>query len=411
MKKFNIPTGYTANIVDSIRKIREKYDPRKKDISPSILELENVKFYIGRHFGFCYGVKNAIEICYNALTQYPNKKIYLLSEMIHNQLVNQDLQANGIAFIMDTQGRQLIQWEKISNNDIVIIPAFGTSLEILDILKLKNIKTEKFDTTCPFVAKVWNRSKKIASEGFTTVIHGKADHEETRSTFSRAKKYGPAIIVETMSDVHNLCAIIKNNSSNKKNEFKNKTSPLFNFRKDLQKIGVVNQTTMLASETKHIIELITKTFQKIHNTQNVQNYIANTRDTLCYATNENQESTINLLKNNVDIAIIVGGYNSSNTTHLAEIASKKVKTFFINSAKNILANNSIIHFDIKSKKENLTHNFIPDKKCKIILTSGASCPDIIIEEVILKIGNIKQEKWNINQTLNSFEAKYQTPLN
>ena len=408
MKKFDIPSNYSANIIDSIRKIREINDPRKKDISPSIIQLEHLEFYIGRHFGFCYGVKNAIEICYNAINNHPNKKIYLLSEMIHNQLVNQDLKENGISFIMDTTGKQLIKWEKINENDIVIIPAFGTSLEVLKILDQKNINTEKFNTTCPFVSKVWNRSEAIAKQGFTTIIHGKANHEETRSTFSRAKQYGPAIIVETMDDVYKLCEIIKDNRNKKRLFFKNKVSQKFNFNTDLKKVGVVNQTTMLASETKKIIELITTTFQEIHQRENVQNYITNTRDTLCYATNENQESTIELLKHDVDIAVIVGGYNSSNTTHLTELASQKVKTFFINSSENIFLNNSIKHFDIHTKKEVLTQNFLPEKKCKIILTSGASCPDVIIEKVMRKISKLKIENLNTDRLIKTFEQKYIT---
>ena len=408
MKKFDIPLNYSANIIDAIRKIREKYDPRKKDLSPSIIQFDKINFYIGRHFGFCYGVKNAIEICYNAIKNHLNKKIYLLSEMIHNQLVNQDLQENGISFIMDTKGQQLINWNKISNKDIVIIPAFGTSLEILQILEEKKINTEKFDTTCPFVSKVWNRSKEIAQQGFTTIIHGKANHEETRSTFSRAKKYGPAIIVEKMEDVHTLCEVIRNNDSNKKKLFKNKTSADFNFTTDLKKVGIVNQTTMLASETKTIIELITKTFQKIHQKEDVQEYIANTRDTLCYATNENQESTIELLKHNVDIAVIVGGYNSSNTSHLAELAAEKTQTFFINSAEKIFSNNSIKHFDIYTKKEIITTNFLPKKTCNIILTSGASCPDVIIEKVMIKISQLMTNKINSNEVIEMFEKKYKT---
>ena len=406
MKEFDIPTGYSASIIDSIRKIRERKDPRKKDISPSIIKMKNIEFHIGRHFGFCFGVKNAIEICYSALKKFPSKKIYLLSEMIHNQLVNQDLIDAGISFIMDTSGKQLISWDKITKDNIVIIPAFGTSLEVLEILKSKKIQTEKFDTTCPFVAKVWNRSKSIASNGFTTIIHGKADHEETKSTFSRAKKYGPAIIVETIDDVHELCDIIRNSKSIKTKKFENKISLNFDFEKDLKKVGVVNQTTMLATETKRIIEIIKLTLKKIHKKDDVSDYIANTRDTLCYATNENQESTINLLKNKVDLAIIVGGYNSSNTTHLAELASQKVKTYFINSPDKIFTDNSIKHFDFHSKEEITTSNFLPDKRCKIILTSGASCPDVIIEKIMRKISAMKKETINIQKIIKDFESNY-----
>ena len=408
MKKFNVPSYYQSNIIELIRGIREKYDPRKKDISPSIIPTDKIDFYIGRHFGFCYGVKNAIEICYQAIEKYPKKRIYLLSQMIHNQVVNQDLKDNGISFIMDTMGNQLIPWSKINKNDIVIIPAFGTSLEVLEILKKKEINTEEFNTTCPFVSKVWNRLKNISQKGYTVIIYGTAKHEETRSTFSRASKYGPAIIVESIQDAYFLCQFMKKQKSADQIEaiFKNKYSKKFNFKKDLKKIGVVNQTTMLASDTQKIINLFSDTLQFIHKTDNIANYIANTRDTLCYATNENQDSTLQLMNHNVDMAIVVGGYNSSNTTHLVELISKKIPTFFINSADQISTQNSITHFDIKTKKEIQKKNFLPSKKCKIILTSGASCPDIILENIMLKLTQIKKTTIDKEKIIKSFKLQY-----
>ena len=408
MKKFNVPLYYQSKIIEGIRKIREEHDPRKKDLSPSIINIGEIDFYIGRHFGFCYGVKNAIEICYQLIEKYPQKKIYLLSQMIHNQIVNQDLQDNGVSFIMDTMGEQLIPWKKITKNDIVIIPAFGTSLETLKILKEKQINTEKFNTTCPFVSKVWNRLSQIAQKGYTVVIYGTANHEETRSTFSRASQHGPTIIVENTEDARLLCDFIKHQKDVSKihNRFKKKWSKNFNIKTDLTKLGVVNQTTMLASETKKIINLFSDAFKAKHKTDEVSNYVANTRDTLCYATNENQESTLSLLNNNVDFAIIAGGYNSSNTTHLVELISKKTTAFFINSADKISINNSITHFDIKTGKEVEKNNFLPNKKCKIILTSGASCPDIILENIMLKIVQIKNEKVIEKEIIKRFKKQY-----
>ncbi len=407
MKKFKLPTSYKSNIIESTRQLREKIDPRKKDISPTIIELENIHFYIGRHFGFCYGVKNAIEICYSALKNNPHKNIYLLSEMIHNQIVNNDLLEKGISFIMDTKGKQLIDWNTITSDDIVIIPAFGTSLEIIQILKEKNINTEKFDTTCPFVSKVWNRAELIAKKGYTIIVHGKANHEETRSTFSRAQKHGATIIVENIKDVQLLCQLmITKDEITFQNHFKNKYSKSFDFKTDLSKIGVVNQTTMLASETKDIISLFTNTFENLYGKEYAQDHIANTRDTLCYATNENQESTISLLENNVDLAIIVGGYNSSNTTHLVELSTKKTNTFFINSEEKISLDNSILHFDIDKGKEVLTKKFLPNRKCKVILTSGASCPDVILEEIMIKLAKIKNQPLNKNAILDKIRLRY-----
>ncbi|MAQ31905.1 MAG: 4-hydroxy-3-methylbut-2-enyl diphosphate reductase [Flavobacteriales bacterium] len=409
MKKFKVPSYYNSNIIEQVRKVRETFDPRKKDLSPSIIELDNMSIYLGRHFGFCYGVKNAIEICYQALKKYPNKKIYLLSQMIHNQVVNQDLRENGISFIMDTNGTQLIDWKNITKNDIVIIPAFGTSLEVLEILKTKKICTEEFNTTCPFVSKVWNRLEQIAKRGYTIIIYGTANHEETRSTFSRAKKHGSAIIVEDINDAQLLCDFIKGEVNEKKiqKHFYSKYSENFNASQDLKKLGVVNQTTMLASDTQEIINLFTNTFQLIHKTDDTSEYVANTRDTLCYATHENQESTLNLLKHNTDLAIVVGGYNSSNTTHLVELASETTKTYFINSSEKIQLNNSICHFDIKTKREIITHNFIPNKNCKIILTSGASCPDIILENILLKLADLKKEVISEKDIISNFAKKYE----
>jgi len=410
MKKFQIPLFYNSNIIDKIRRIRELQDPRKKDLSPSLIKIDGLHIYIGRHFGFCYGVKNAIEICYQTIQKYPNKRIFLLSQMIHNQAVNEDLLENGVSFIMDTHGNQLISWNNINKDDIVIIPAFGTSLEILEILKEKNINTEKFDTTCPFVEKVWNRLEQISRKGFTVVIYGTAQHEETRSTFSRAKKHGPSIIVENIKEVQALCNFMSGKESelNMKKIFKNKCSENFNFKKNLEKLGVVNQTTMLASDTKHIIDLFTDTLVLKHGEHNIQNYIANTRDTLCYATNENQESTLRLLQEEVDLAIIVGGYNSSNTTHLVELTSETTKnTYFINSAKKISQNNRIKHFDIVLKQEIITKQFLPKKKCKILLTSGASCPDILLENIILKLAAINNITIDQKEIVKDFEIRYQ----
>jgi len=410
MKKFEIPLFYNSNIIDKIRRIRELQDPRKKDLSPSLIKIDDIHIYIGRHFGFCYGVKNAIEICYQTIEKHPNKRIFLLSQMIHNQAVNEDLLENGVSFIMDTHGNQLISWEKINKDDIVIIPAFGTSLKILKILKEKNINTEIFDTTCPFVEKVWNRLEQISRKGFTVVIYGTAQHEETRSTFSRAKKYGASIIVENIKEVKLLCNFIsgKENEANIKKIFKNKCSKNFNFKKDLEKVGVVNQTTMLASDTKHIINLFTETLALKYGDDNTKNHIANTRDTLCYATNENQESTLRLLQEDVDLAIIVGGYNSSNTTHLVELTSEKTQnTYFINSAKKILSNNSIKHFNIICKKEIITKHFLPKKECKILLTSGASCPDILLENIIIKLAEINNIKIDPKAIVKDFEMRYQ----
>jgi 4-hydroxy-3-methylbut-2-en-1-yl diphosphate reductase len=176
MKSFNIPTFYRSSLISSIKEYRKAQDPRKKDLSPTLLDFGDVRFYIARHFGFCYGVENAIEISYKALEENPGKRIFLLSQMIHNPDVNHDLQEKGIKFLMDTGGNQLIPWEELTPEDVVIIPAFGTTLEIEETLNRLGISPEKYNTTCPFVERVWKKSEKLGNESYSIIIHGKHNH-------------------------------------------------------------------------------------------------------------------------------------------------------------------------------------------------------------------------------------------
>ena len=164
MKKFDIPSYYRSSVIGKIKEIRQKKDPRKKDFTPTILDFGEVRFHIARHFGFCFGVENAIEISYKAIEENPNKRIFLLSQMIHNPDVNNDLQERGIRFIMNTLGKQFIEWDDINADDVVIIPAFGTTLEILEILEKKGVSTKKYDTTCPFVTRVWKRADQLGKQ-------------------------------------------------------------------------------------------------------------------------------------------------------------------------------------------------------------------------------------------------------
>ena len=186
MKSFEVPIIYRSPLITAIKKKRKETDKMKKDFTPTLLDFGPVQIYLARHFGFCYGVENAIEIAFRTVEENPGKRIFLLSEMIHNPQVNADLQAHGIVFLQDTYGKQLIPFEELTADDIVMIPAFGTTLEIEEKLKRIGIQTEKYNTTCPFVEKVWNRSEAIAKKNYTIIIHGKPKHEETRATFSHA---------------------------------------------------------------------------------------------------------------------------------------------------------------------------------------------------------------------------------
>jgi len=186
MKNFNIPLHYKSSIISQIKEIRKQRDPRKRDFAPTILNFGPVEFLIARHFGFCYGVENAIEIAYRTINENPGKRIFLLSEMIHNPGVNKDLLQKGVRFLMDTSGNQLISWEELNKEDIVIIPAFGTTIKIEKKIKELGINPYSYNTTCPFVEKVWNRATSLGAKDYTIIIHGKYNHEETKATFSHS---------------------------------------------------------------------------------------------------------------------------------------------------------------------------------------------------------------------------------
>ena len=405
MKKFEIPNFYKSSIIAEIKKIRKEKDPKKKDFSPSIIDFGPVQFHLARHFGFCYGVENAIEISYKAIKEHPNKNIYLLSQMIHNPTVNDDLMAKGLKFIMDTQGNQLIDWDQITKDDIVITPAFGTTIEIHDLLENKGVSLKEYDTTCPFVTRVWKKAESISKKNFSIIIHGKYDHEETRATFSHSDKNSPSLVIKDINEAKILSEIIneKRPIQDFYDNFKGKYSINFDPINDLKRIGVVNQTTMLASETEEISEFLKSTIIKKYGIDNYKDHFADTRDTLCYATNENQKSTYGLLEETADIAIVVGGYNSSNTSHLVELCEEKLKTFFIKSDEEIVNKDLINHYDYKNKKMNKSFDYLPKKnKIKIILTSGASCPDSIVEKVLRKLLSYFKNSKSVEEAIMSF---------
>lgn len=388
MKSFDVPIIYRSPLISAIKQKRKEMDKMKKDFTPTLLDFGSLKIYLARHFGFCYGVENAIEIAFRTVEENPGRRIFLLSEMIHNPQVNADLQAHGIQFLQDTNGKQIIPFEEITADDIVLIPAFGTTLEIEEKLKNIGIQTEKYNTTCPFVEKVWNRSEVIAKKNYTIVIHGKPKHEETRATFSHAAENAPSVIVKDMSEAKELAKYITGDISAEQfyTTFKNQYSPGFDVTKDLQRIGVVNQTTMLASDTQAIADYLKQVMIEKFSPANPEERFADTRDTLCYATNDNQTAVSGMLQTKADLAIVVGGYNSSNTSHLVELCEEKLPTYFINSEEKILSAKEILHHNFHTKEELLTVDFLPAKEpVRILLTSGASCPDALVEGVINKL--------------------------
>lgn len=393
MKSFNVPIHYRSPIVNAIKQKRKADDKMKKDYAPTVLELGSLQVILARHFGFCYGVENAIEIAFRAVEENPGKRIYLLSEMIHNPGVNADLQALGIKFIMDTKGNMLMGWDELNSDDIVVIPAFGTTLELENKLRDTGIDPTHYETTCPFVEKVWNRAEKIGDDGYTIIVHGKPGHEETRATFSHSKAHTPTVVVRDMAQAELLGKYIAGSLPPEQfyTDFKGQYSDGFDVAKDLSRIGVVNQTTMLASETQAIADylkqIILTHYQTLPDKTNER--FADTRDTLCYATNDNQSAVQGMLQEHADIAIVIGGYNSSNTSHLVELCEEKLPTYFINDEHCLISADEIRHFDLHSHTEKVSSFYLPGHTpIRMMITSGASCPDALVERVIERLSVI-----------------------
>jgi len=393
MKQFEVPILYRSPLISAIKKKRKELDKMKKDFTPTLLDFGPLQIYLARHFGFCYGVENAIEIAFRTIDENPEKRIFLLSEMIHNPQVNDDLVSRGVQFLMDTKGNTVIPFDTLTADDIVIIPAFGTTLDIENSLNELGIHTEKYNTTCPFVEKVWNRAEAIGNKNYTIIVHGKPYHEETRATFSHSAANTPTVVVNDMEQAIELGKYINEEKPAEDfySEFKGQYSKGFDVEKNLERVGVVNQTTMLASDTQAISDYIRQVIMNKYNLteDTIAERFADTRDTLCYATNENQTSVYTMLETDADIAIVVGGYNSSNTSHLVELCEEKLPTYFISSEEKIINKNEIRHYDFHNKEVKITYDFLPDKEpVKILITSGASCPDAMVEAVINKLVNL-----------------------
>ncbi len=390
-RAFDIPVFYRSPIISRVKALRRLYDHRKKNLEPSVLDLGPVVFKIARHFGFCFGVENAIEIAFKALAENEGRRVFLLSEMIHNPQVNQDLQERGVRFILTPKGEQITPFEELSPEDIVIVPAFGTTVELFEKLRGMGIDPTLYNATCPFVEKVWKRAEQLGSRGFTVIIHGKHYHEETKATFSHANLTAPSLVIRDLREAQLVADMIEGRMSREQFElhFAGRYSDNFEAERDLQRIGVVNQTTMLAHETHAISELLRQSIERRYGTEELSTRFGDTRDTLCYATSENQGATHGLLACGGDLAVVVGGYNSSNTSNLAELLEQHFSTYYIKDASEILDDSHIRHLDKTRKKEIVSENWIPkkDKPLEIMITAGASCPDALVDQVLVRIAS------------------------
>jgi 4-hydroxy-3-methylbut-2-enyl diphosphate reductase len=405
MKHFEVPLGYRSSLISAIKEKRKEDDKLKKDTQPTLLDLGNLKIYLARHFGFCYGVENAIEIAYRTIESNQGKRIFLLSEMIHNPQVNADLLQKGVQFLQDTNGKELIPFETLTKDDIVIIPAFGTTIAMEKKLNAIGIQVQQYNTTCPFVEKVWNRSAQISKKGYSIIIHGKPKHEETRATFSHASANSPTLIVNDMEDTIQLGKIISGELpvADFYSYFNGKYSENFNPVTDLEKFGVVNQTTQLATDTQAISDYLKNCMVAKFGESELPVHFADTRDTLCYATNDNQTAVNSLLEIPADIAFVMGGKNSSNSSHLVELCENKLTTYFIDGPEKLIDANSILNTNWRNKEQTIINNYLPIKDTTtILMTSGASCPDTVVEAVIRQIADY----YNVSDALKALEAKW-----
>ena len=341
---------------------------------------------LAKEFGFCYGVERAVDYAYQARKKFPDRTIYLAGEIIHNPHVNSKLQAMGITFLMPTDGR--IDFGGVKPEDVVILPAFGVTITDFEILR--QIGCVMVDTTCGSVLNVWKRVESYARDGFTSLIHGKYYHEETRATASQAGKHEHAhyFIVRNMDEANLVCDFIEGRLSVDAlmGRFAHAASPNFDPARDLRRIGVANQTTMLARESLAIGELVGQSMARAHGEDYARENFR-TFDTICSATQERQDAVVELLKEPLDVMVVIGGYNSSNTLSLAALCSESVRTFHVEDADDIdPTSGRIRHRPLGSKEEVESEGWLPQtSSVRVGVTAGASTPNNKIGEAIGRI--------------------------
>lgn len=405
-KRYNL--GQYADLYHSriFASLKATQPPRER-MRPFMLDFGPVRFGIARHFGFCKGVENAIEVAYETLAENPDRRVFMISELIHNSFVNADLNARGLKFIKTAKGKQLIPWDEIQAGDIVITPAFGATLEDQSRLLARGVDIQKWNATCRFVENVWFRAQEMGEQGYTIIVHGKFQHEETLATLSHSKRHAPTVVVKNLQEAQDLSAMIRGEIpiSMFFELFEGKYSAGFDPETDLQRIAVVNQTTMLATETAEISDHFRQVMIDLHGADNIDYRVANTRDTLCYATKNNQSATLRLLEEQADLAIVIGGRNSSNTSHLVELCEQRLPTYFIASERDIISQHHLLHYDFHRQEERNIFHFIPEKRpLRVLLTSGASCPDAIVEHVLMRLLSFFPYTRNPEEVLSDYQV-------
>ena len=366
--------SYHSSLIDRIK--ASDYELRAGDLV----------ICLAQEFGFCYGVDRAVDLAYETRKRFPDKKIYLTSEIIHNPRVNAKLRELGIEFLNVNGKTESHSLNVVTQDDVVLIPAFGTPTYELEVLKSKGAVL--VDTTCGSVVAVWRRVERYAQDGFTSIIHGKFDHEETQATSSRATQYpeGKFLVVRDKEQARKVCDFILGKIAAQKflKEFEKTASSGFDPKRDLVRVGCANQTTMLSSESLEIAEMIRTAMMERYGEAELGNHFRHF-DTICSATQDRQDAVLKLAQSKVDLMVVVGGYNSSNTGHLCEISGEFCPAFHVRDADEILSRDEIRHKPAGKTEAVVTRNWFPAGPLRVGVTAGASTPNRVIEEVILKI--------------------------
>jgi 4-hydroxy-3-methylbut-2-enyl diphosphate reductase len=353
-----------------------------------VLSAGGLTVKLAKEFGFCYGVERAIDLAYAARKVFPDQPIYILGEIIHNPEVNDQLREMGIRFLAGKEKNANI--DDLKQGDVVIIPAFGAETSTMEKLEAKGCQF--VDTTCGDVMSVWKRVRQYANDSVTSIIHGKAWHEETKATSSRAtaKGGGHYLVVFTLAETDYLCNYIIRGGDKQAflDKFKGAYSAGFDPDVHLQAIGVANQTTMLRGETEEVQRRLRAAIEKKYGAALLDKHFR-FFDTICGATQDRQDALQKLLAEPLDLLIVIGGYNSSNTSHLAEMGEAKLPTFFIKNAAKMVSEKRIQHYDQHLHKEVETENWLPPGKITVGVTAGASCPNNLIEDTIRRLFDLR----------------------
>jgi len=404
---------YQSQLCSAIKAIARQHE--RSAAAPVTLDFGAVQYIIPSHFGFCLGVKNAIERAYETLAENPGRRVFMLSELIHNPFVNEDLLRRGLRYLQTDRGDAYtidgrpastcpgvpLLWDTLTPQDIVIIPAFGATDDDKRRLVRKGIAVCLYDATCMLVEKVWKAARTYGREGYTVIIHGKREHEETKATFSNTRRYAHAVIVRNLEEAHQLGEIIASRDPAARAKFyelfAGRHTPGFDVERHLERVAVVNQTTLLMNETLGIIEYLRQVYRaKFGDDTRVGG--GGRRDTLCYATQVNQDALSRALAEPLDAAFVLGGKNSSNTYQLYRLCEQQLdgKAFFIQSERNILSRAAVEHHHYVGGGAGRTDprplwpagaEPMPGRPApkRVLITGGASCPDGIIQQVITRI--------------------------